>query len=91
MDEVECWSRAGAKQLESLGLSAAFYRVSRSGQFLALNAVTAEVILLQHEIRIKFFPVCIRVLVFFYFFLCSFALFGHCIVVHFGPFSLLYK
>jgi hypothetical protein len=38
-----------------------------SGLFLALNAVTAEVILLQHEIRIEFFPVCIRVLVFFIF------------------------
>jgi hypothetical protein len=32
--------------------------------FLALNAMTAEVILLQDEIRIEFFPVCIRVLVF---------------------------
>jgi hypothetical protein len=27
MDKVECWSRAGAKQLESLGLPAAFNRV----------------------------------------------------------------
>jgi hypothetical protein len=59
-----------------------------SGLFLALNAVTAEVVLLQHEIRIEF-PVCIKVLVFFFFFLCSFAFFEHCIVVHFGPFSLL--
>jgi hypothetical protein len=34
-----------------------------SGLFLAFNAVTAEVVLLQHEIRIEF-PVCIKVLVF---------------------------
>jgi hypothetical protein len=27
MDEVECWCMAGAKQLESLGLLAAFARV----------------------------------------------------------------
>jgi hypothetical protein len=56
-----------------------------SGLFLVLNAVTAEVILLQHEIRRVF---SLSVLVFWFFFLCSFALFGHCIVVHFGPFSL---
>jgi hypothetical protein len=48
--------KALASQLPSVG----------SGLFLVLNAVTAEVILLQHEIRIEFFfPVCIRVLVFF--------------------------
>jgi hypothetical protein len=57
-----------------------------SGLFLALNAVTAKVILLQHEIRMEFFPV---VLGFWSFFsLCSFALFGYFIMVHFGPFSL---
>jgi hypothetical protein len=33
-----------------------------SGLFLALSAVTAEVVLLQHEMRIEF-PVCIEVLV----------------------------
>jgi hypothetical protein len=68
--------KALASQLPFLG----------SGLFLVLNAVTAKVILLQHEIRIEFFS--LFVLRFWSFSLCSFALFGHCIVVHFGPFSL---
>jgi hypothetical protein len=57
-----------------------------SGLFQALSAVAAGVILLQHEMRIEF-PVCL--LFWSSFFLCYFALFGHYIVVHFGPLSLL--
>jgi predicted membrane protein len=59
--------------------------VQSSCAFEKKNAVAAGVVLLQHEIRIEF-PVCL--LFWSSFFLCSFALFGHCIMVHFGPFSL---
>jgi hypothetical protein len=52
MDEVECWSRAGVKHLESLGFPAAFNMVRANS---STYVVAAGVVFLQHELRIGLF------------------------------------
>jgi hypothetical protein len=51
-----------------------------------LSDVAVGAVLLQHEMRIEF-PYCL--LFWSSVFLVFFALFGHCTMVHFGPFFLL--